>query len=211
MSTTNLHFLDARGRLALNRPWLTRTINDGVERVRVLADPGDLDIAVRPDLGVPGETGHAGQCLAAGQILLIVDPSNPALTRNRNGALQRTVSHELYLSLRAEGPGYGATLGEALVSEGLALHFEAMAYGDPDVPEGPDLEAILEPAMREAVATWDSRVFDREAWFAGPKGRAIGHALGYRIVGQALRAGRASAVDAATWPAARFVTDSRPA
>ena len=205
MSTTNFHFLDARGRLALNRPWLTRTINDAVERVRVLADPGDLDVAVCPDPEVPGETGHAGQCLGPGQILLNVDPSNPALTRNRNGALQRTVSHELYLSMRAEGPGYGATLGEGLVSEGLALHFEAMAYGDPDIPEGPDLEAILTPALREAVASWDSRVFDREAWFAGPKGRAIGHALGYRIVGQALRTGRASAVDAANWPAERFV------
>lgn len=134
MSTANLHFLDARGKLALNRPWLTRTINSAVERVRVLADPGDLDIAVRPDLEVPGETGHAGQCLGAGQILLIVDPTNPALTRNRNGALQRSVSHEVYLSLRAEGPGHGATLGEALVSEGLALHFEAMAYGTRTCP-----------------------------------------------------------------------------
>ena len=205
MPTTKLHFLDARGRLGQNRPWLTRTINDAVERVRVLADPGDLDIALRPDTKVPKETGHAGQCLAAGQILLIVDPMNLVLTRNRNGALQRTVSHELYLSLRAEGPGYGETLGEGLVSEGLALSFEAMAYGDPDVPNGPEFEEILEPATREAIAMWDARDFNREAWFAGPKGRAIGHALGYRLVGRALKAAEASAVEAAHWPAGRFV------
>lgn len=205
MATTNLHFLDARGRLGLNRPWLTRTIGDAVERVRVLTDPGDLDIAVRPDTQVPKETGHAGQCLAAGQILLIVDPVSPMLTRNHNGALQRTVSRELYLSLRAEGPGYGVTLGEGLVSEGLALHFEAMAYGDPDVPDDPDLQEILDPAMREAMSMWESRDFNRRAWFAGPKGRAIGHALGYRLVGRALETAKASVVDAVAWPAERFV------
>lgn len=204
MATTNLHFLDARGRLGLNRPWLTRTISDAVERVRVLVDPGDLDIAVRPGTEVPKETGHVGQCLAAGQILLIVDPMSPMLTRNRNGALQRTVSHELYLSLRAEGPGYGVTLGEGLVSEGLALHFEAMAYGDPDVPNDPDLQEILDPAMREAISMWESPDFNRAAWFAGPKGRAIGHALGYRLVGRALETAEASPIEAATWPAARF-------
>lgn len=206
MPVTKLHFLDARGRLALNRPWLTRTINDAVERVRILADPGDLDIAVRPDTRVPSETGHAGHCLAAGQILLIVDPVSPELTRNRNGALQRTVSHELCLSLRAEGPGYGTTLGEGLVSEGLALHFEALAYGDPAVPEGSDLEEILKPAMREAAAMWETRSFSREAWFAGPKGRAIGHALGYRLVGQVLRAAQVPVTDAVAWPAERFLS-----
>lgn len=204
MSSTRLHFLDARGRLGLNRPWLTRTVNDAMLRIRAMADPGDIDIAFRADTNVPAETGQAGQCVGAGQIVVAVDPANPQLTRNRDGGLQRTVAQECGLSIRRDGPGYGTTLGEIMASEGLALHFEACAFGR-QTDEDPALAPMIDAALREAARCWDTRVFDHEAWFGGAKGGAIGHAAGYRLVRSALAAEKdATLVEALDWPAERF-------
>nr|WP_274517589.1 DUF2268 domain-containing putative Zn-dependent protease [Pseudomonas sp. GM18] len=55
---------------------------------------------------------------------MTLDPDNPNLLPSlRTGTLHRQIVHEVHHCLRIAGPGYGWTLGEALVSEGLAGQF----------------------------------------------------------------------------------------
>ena len=79
------------------------------------------------------------------------------------------------------GPGYGSTLLETLVSEGLALHFEAEARGTPPLYAriDADLQALWEQAQPELHAP-----HDHSLWFFGTahRPRWAGYALGYELV-----------------------------
>ena len=58
---------------------------------------------------------------------MTLDPDNPNFAASlEGGAVHRHIVHEVHHCLRMAGPGYGWTLGEALVSEGLAGQFAAM-------------------------------------------------------------------------------------
>ncbi len=125
--------------------------------------------------------------------------------------LPATLAHELHHSSRIRtGPGYGWTLGEALVTEGLAEHFVAEVF--PSTPPRPWDNAF--PSERES-AIWhqaqqelngpDSDE-DHRRWFfgAGRLPRWAGYTLGYKIVAAYLRANR-KASKAVTIPADRVI------
>jgi uncharacterized protein YjaZ len=77
-----------------------------------------------------------------------------------------TIIHELHHCSRWAGPGYGRTLLEALVSEGLAQHFEA------DFREGvapfyaSSLSlADLESLSLRAIQEFNSSDYSHSDWF----------------------------------------------
>jgi hypothetical protein len=107
------------------------------------------------------------------------------------GDLRRTVAHEVHHCLRMAGPGYGWTLGEALVSEGLAGRFVSRLFGSPSE----SWECAVSDEERRANlpdnTTLLSTGHDHLAWFFGFGGchpRWLGYTLGYRIVGDWLDA-----------------------
>jgi hypothetical protein len=120
--------------------------------------------------------------------------------------LPGSVAHELHHSSRIRtGPGYGNTLAEALVSEGLADHFTEEAF--PKTPPQPwdhsltkAQEKSLWRAARGVLDIPDG--YDHEAWFVGGGNapRWAGYSLAYDIVGAYLdhhrSASEAVAVDA---------------
>ncbi|WP_411911731.1 DUF2268 domain-containing putative Zn-dependent protease [Rhodovulum sulfidophilum] len=97
------------------------------------------------------------------------DASGPRSSRQRHGEpLERTIVHELHHALRWRGPGYGRTLGEALVTEGLAGHFAQQLYGGPPEKWESSLDAEgLAQAESDAAAAWDDEAYDHAAWFFG--------------------------------------------
>jgi hypothetical protein len=56
-----------------------------------------------------------------GVIFVTVDPGNPALHSNVDRSLERMFAHEPHHAARWDGPGYGSSLCEALVSEDLQV------------------------------------------------------------------------------------------
>ena len=121
-------------------------------------------------------------------IQLTFDPENSNCTRNLAEPLERTIVHELHHVLRWRGPGYGRTLGEALVTEGLAGHFAQQLYGNP--PEkwemALDGEDVAQ-AARDASAAWGDEGYDHAAWFFGTEPAWRGYSLGFSLVGQYLK------------------------
>ncbi|MCZ8279252.1 MAG: DUF2268 domain-containing putative Zn-dependent protease [Acetobacteraceae bacterium] len=102
--------------------------------------------------------------------------------------------------MRNAAIGYGETLGEALVSEGLAGRFVEQLFGTAPEPwENAMDEATLRAHLPDE-ALLASSDYNHADWFYCRNGRLpcwLGYTLGYRIVGDWLAT--APAPDAATW------------
>ena len=87
--------------------------------------------------------------------------------------------------MRDRGPGYGQSLLEALISEGLADHFAVALLRIPPPPWTHALTAEqLDNALAKARPEFDRRPYDHSRWFfgAGDIPRWTGYALGYHLV-----------------------------
>ena len=155
-------------------------------------------VQVWPDRVLPIR-GHLGYAPMAGMIQLTFDPACPAFEPSLGAPLARTVLHEAHHCARWAGPGYGATLGERLVSEGLAYRFAREISGVTEPWE----EAVPPPEMDDwttrATRDWDApaRAWDGEhAWTT--------YSVGSWIVGRALERMGETAAGAARRPAEDF-------
>ena len=92
----------------------------------------------------------------------------------------------LFLILRGDRPGYGRSLGEALVSEGLAGHFvQAVLGGRPDPWDATPLTAGV---AKRAMTEWAWLDYDRALWFEGRGNirKWAGYGLAHRLVAEHL-------------------------
>jgi hypothetical protein len=154
-------------------------------RVSVRADPR----ATIPELGVGGFTD-----VVTGHVFISMDPT----FHDRQAALRTwlplTLAHELDHAQRVlDGPGYGRTLLQAMVSEGLADAFAGQVF-----PAGPSMpwDHALSPATERVVWAFARprlghlQNSGRHAeWFygTGPVPRWAGYTIGYDIVESYLR------------------------
>jgi len=197
MEAWTVHWLAASGSLDDYRPAITDALRIAYDALSSHIKPPQLDILVQrqgggtiPELGISGRA-HRPQLFAIG-----CDPGNPHFANSlTNGALTRTIIHEAHHCLRMNGPGYGRTLGEALVSEGLAGRFVRHILQSPPEPWEAALPALK--SLRIGKMTLSQAGYDHAKWFFG-KGalpRWLGYSLGYEIVGQWLDATEGSEPD----------------
>lgn len=179
-----LHFLDARGALKHHCDWLRGSLLETHAKAAALMAIQPLDVIVQTGSWVVPEKGHMGYAPRPGVIFVTVDPDNPALQANAEASLERMFAHELHHAARWDGPGYGSSLGEALVSEGLAGHFAQELYGQPLEPWELLPMDTVRAHVGSALQEWDKTDYDHEAWFFGTDGRPSwsGYALGFRLV-----------------------------
>ncbi|RJK98796.1 peptidase [Paracoccus aestuarii] len=184
MPIWQLHMLNARGALT---PIMAEIRAHAREVVALVEDHLDLprfDLVVRAGDGVIPEWGIGGHAPAPGIIELMLDPARVAPEHFR-----RTLVHEMHHLARWEGPGYGRSLGEALVTEGLAGHFVLQVLGGPADPW--DQVRPGTGVLKQAATGWARRDHDHGDWFMG-RGRMrkwTGYGLGHRIVAEHLTEG----------------------
>jgi hypothetical protein len=177
---------------------LAAVTEDALQRIdAVLPGPTpDITIDVDPSIAIQ-EIGVGG----------ITDPRNGAVRigfspRPPEGMpiavhdwLPGNLAHELHHSRRIRaGPGYGMTVGESIVTEGLAVAFEREAF--PAAPLSPWGRAIdpatqhrIWPLAQSAWSTPDTAL-DHQRWFFGTTSevpRWTGYTLGLEIVTSYLR------------------------
>lgn len=90
-----------------------------------------------------------------------------------------TINHELHHMARWQNPGYGDTLGGAILSEGIATFYEELISGwtPPWAQAKVDIEAL-----DSAVQNWNDNQYDHGDWFfEGKYGKWVGYAIGYRL------------------------------
>jgi len=186
VSGNTIHVLDADGALQAN----AETIRDLVETTLATVDGVlgvdgvTITVAADPGGAIAG-WGIGGYAPDARTVEISLDPGFPGFSEILPDRLAPIVAHELHHAVRWKAPGYGGTLLEALVSEGLADHFAIELLGAP-VPPWSDAfprdrtEELLDRARPE----FDSP-YDHARWFFGTDPtlpRWTGYTLGYRIV-----------------------------
>jgi len=150
-----------------------RNILERVDSLLHISAPVAVGVVVNPEAAIP-EVGVGG----------FTDPASGAVTISLSARARVPVSESLTVWLRVDvaheldhskrildGPGYGTTLGEALVSEGLADTFSVYAY--PKTPPVPWDEALqpdqlhrLAAIARDNAATTDTPHV-HGVWFYG--------------------------------------------
>ncbi|HWE76320.1 MAG TPA: DUF2268 domain-containing putative Zn-dependent protease [Stellaceae bacterium] len=171
------------------RDKLDATLIAAAQRVQRLLpiDNVDVAIALGARSAIP-EWAVGGFTPGPMQITLFLDPANPHFADTAMPErLSSTLAHELHHAQRMRGPGYGTTLGETLVTEGLAQQFE-QETGHPVAFYSLALAGTALAQMAErALHSLDELGYDHAAWFFGRTGDALyprhgGYALAYALV-----------------------------
>ncbi|WP_166461797.1 DUF2268 domain-containing putative Zn-dependent protease [Paracoccus alkanivorans] len=174
--------LNARHGLTRILPEIRQAVREAVRQASVHADLPDFDIVVKADPAgcIPGLS-VGGSAPAPGLIEISLDPGRFAAP-----ALVRILVHELHHLIRWDGPGYGKSLGEALVSEGLAGHFVLQVLGGK--PDRWDATTPAQGSARAAMNKWSRRDYDHARWFfgSGDLRRWTGYGLGHRLIAEHL-------------------------
>lgn len=173
-------------------PIISNEFDASIRRIKALLPVSDVDVVVKPGKSVLPEIGLIGHCPSSEVVYITIDPEHPDLLNNFSEEFLGTLGHELHHCVRNKSTGYGEELGEALVSEGLACHFETELRQDTkpiyinDVP----LENIVE-LLRLAKRELNNKEYDHNAWFFGSREKAIpryfGYAFGYYLVSRYIK------------------------
>lgn len=205
MKNWTLHWLSASGSLDDHSSIINGAFQSAYDSLARHVQPPELDVLIQRGRGrtIP-ELGVSGRAYRASLFAMTCDPDNPNFAGSLlDGALTRQIIHEVHHCLRMAGPGYGRTLGEALVSEGLAGRF--VQYVLRSHPE-PWESAVTTSELRAFMVQESKLVetgYDHAKWFFGRGSlpRWFGYTLGYEIVGEWLASTRAEGIDWINVPA----------
>lgn len=191
-SPHNIHItiLNASGRFNAVVDAIRAQTNKAIELARTKIQLSNIDIifSYNPVETIP-HLGFGGYTPDAHTVQISVDTDNAELVRTIDDELVHTLLHEFHHAMRWRSVGYGETLGEALVTEGLADHFSVEATGGtPSLWTQGFSNEELEALLVRARAEFDNTDYSHEDWFFGGNGlpKWGGYALGYFIVGKYL-------------------------
>lgn len=169
-----------------NRETIASIIKQGIPGILQLMPIEELRIRIveNSQLVIP-EIGIGGYNPDAFEVLLAIDSKFIYLDSTLNKNLISLLAHEIHHAKRRRSVGYGNTLLEAVVSEGLADHFSIEISGNETPPwtmalSSQELEAWIETAGQ----VWHNP-YDHAKWFFGTDPgipRWTGYSIGYEIV-----------------------------
>ena len=180
MTTWQLHLLNSRNALTSVMSEIRASLRETLAKVANHAEVPNFDLVVRADTRI-ADWGLRATTPGPGIIEIAINPA-----RWSEEYFQRTLVRELHHLIRWERPGYGRSLGEALVSEGLAGHFVTQVLGGQSDPW--DAMRPSSGVARQALNEWARRDFDHARWFLG-KGdlrRWSGFGIGHRLIAEHL-------------------------
>ena len=191
MENWKVHWLTAAGDLADWKASISRQITAARKAMAPFVAVQPLDILVeRGSEGLIPEIGLRARAGRSSAITLVFDPYNDNFERalaKRAGT--RQILRAAHQAMRLAGPGYGFTLGGAMVSEGLAGQFVRLVLNS--APEPWDVAVTDMDCWWPEYRTLMSPKFDHAAWFegGGDKPRWLGYTLGFKLAENWLTSG----------------------
>lgn len=208
--TMELHIIDPSLKLDAISRQLERTFARAKDRIqKLMPQATDIYVTVLSDGFTLAQTGIVGCSHTNATVEITLDPANANLEKNFDVEFTATLGHEVHRCIRRRGPGYGATLAEALVSEGLACHFET-ELRDGNAPFyglALDLEGFQQ-MWAKAKPQLKDKSYDHGAWFFGGAASGFppfaGYTLGMEIADHYIRTHGKPASQLAALPANEF-------
>jgi hypothetical protein len=178
---------DPGGALRAHESLLRETLEATLARVVEVLPMTGLTITVSPNAArAIGGYGIGGFTTDGRTVDLFIDPAFPNLAAVLAARVAPMLAHEAHHAARFRGPGYGRTLLEAMVSEGMADHFAIELLGAAVPPWSDALAANETDAwLAQARPLFDSVAYGHERWFFGTTPeipRWVGYTLGYRLI-----------------------------
>lgn len=189
----NLYILKASGRLTPYIEDIKKVFKDSLNKISEKIPVSNIDIVVCDDKDkVIPESGITGYTPNSNLIFISLDPGSPSFSKLIGDEFNRTLAHEMHHCMRWRRPGYGKTLLEVLITEGLADHFDLEIYGGNPHPWSVALDKDqTERLMERAKDEFNNKEYDHTAWFFGSKDKNIprwtGYALGFNLVAEYLK------------------------
>lgn len=193
MDDINLHVLNAAGDFQDSQVEKIRINSFQVlSEINRFLPPTNLDIVFlhAPAATVSGEY-IGGRSTSASTIFIYFDTGCSDLDMIIEEKLPAVLAHEYHHACRWKTVGYGNTLGEALVTEGLADHFSLQVFKG-GVPKWccALTESEIKTWLKKASKELENKDYDHIAWFFGDNKTFpgwVGYSLGYFIVEKYLR------------------------
>lgn len=149
-----------------------------------------IRVSVNRNQSIP-EIGIGGFNPSPNEVLIFIDPNFNNLKNSLEMELAAMISHEMHHAKRRRSVGYGNTLLQAVISEGLADHFSIEVTGI-DTPRWSNVfqDDQLETWIDTASQTWNDSPYDHSSWFFGSNSipRWTGYSIGYDLVEKYLAA-----------------------
>ncbi len=212
--TVRFHLFDAFGEIPEDdRVSALAALETALPRIleRLPIDRVDVVVGYSDPYWTIPAWGLGGFSHGKGRISITLAPQHPRFADpERRERLAAILAHELHHIARARTAGYGSTLGEALVSEGLAQCFE-VEIGCPPAPYATALSTdALHAFAGRAREQLDAQNYDHGAWFFGRRGEPNfpkdgGYSLGFALVKAWLADEKTTASAAANVAAARVM------
>lgn len=206
-----IHVLKASGRLAPHEQAIRDVSRETFAKIGTKLKLHVLDVIVcdNPERAIR-ETGVGGFTPNKYTIYVNVDPGRGDFEQVIVNELPRTLAHEAHHAARWASVGYGDTLLEAMVSEGLADHFDMEVTGG-EVPlwaRALSAEQMQEMSVR-AQKEYDAKPFNEAAWAFGSKElnipRWTTYSLGFELVGRYIEKTGKKASELVNTPAKDFI------
>ncbi|MBT4856901.1 hypothetical protein HON52_01805 [Candidatus Uhrbacteria bacterium] len=167
----------------------------------------DVIVENNPPSVIP-EVGSGGYSSSENTIYLYLDVNSDKLEHALSEGIRKTILHEGHHCLRWQSPGYGETLFEALVTEGLADHFQLEVTGGEAEPWATNLtteELVTTEKMAKKEFHQD---YNHAAWFYGSDDLGIkkwtGYSLGFKIIKRYKELTKETAADLVNTPASKI-------
>lgn len=172
---------------------IKKSIRFALKKAQKVVQIPPLDIVVMddPKFVIP-ELGISGYAKNSTTIFVHVDPNSSHLINNLEQEVVSTIAHELHHVLRMSTVGYGKTLLEALITEGLADHFDKELNQTSPKPWSISLKPDeLGFFSRLAINEYNNTSYNHQDWFFGSLERRIprwaGYAIGFDLVGKYIK------------------------
>ncbi len=192
MKNIHIHIFEANGKLTKHKAFLLEELQGVLKRFALKLPLHDLDIVVTHDPGsVIPETGECGRAFSAHLFYIYLDSKRKDFKTIVKEKIPGTIAHEGHHVLRWGTAGYGETLGEAVISEGLACHCEEELTGQRQPWDHALSELQLKKYTVSVKRNFNKKPYDHYQWFYNGRKKGIprwtGYSVGYYLVEQYLK------------------------
>ena len=183
----SLLIFEHQGELDTKKNAIDAIARETLKLVNAKMSVEDVKIRVKnsPNNTIP-EIGIGGYNPGQNEIIISINVGFSNIDQSIATELGPTIAHEIHHLKRRRSVGYGSTLFEACITEGLADHFAMEVFGiDPPMWSVSLTNSDLDYWINEAQMVWNNDGYDHSKWFYGTSSnipRWTGYAIGYKLV-----------------------------